>query len=190
MSIISRRIGSVLFGLALLTASAWAGPSTIQGEVKGPDGKAVKGAEVTMAPKGAKTATNSVKTDSQGRFAFKSVDVGSYNLQVSAKGLASTTAEDVRTRAGGAIGVNFILKTQTGTAAAGPAAKQKAKHMVWMPAETGSNLGGRWVEVSDTTGQAGPSVNNLQRGSGSAITGMQGGPGGSGGSNTGSGGGR
>jgi hypothetical protein len=191
MSILSRKIGSVLFGLVLLTGSAWAaGPTTIQGDVKGPDGRAVKGAEVTIERKGGKPWSDTMKTDRDGRYVFKYLEVGAYNLRVSANGLASTAAQDVRAKMDRAITVTFNLKKQTGTAAAGPAVTKKAKHMVWMPAETGSNLGGRWVEVNDTTAAAGPSMNNLTRASGDAIKGMQGGPGGNGGSNSGQGGGR
>ncbi len=184
-----RTLGSVLFSLVLLTGSASAAPTAIHGDVKGPDGRPVKGAEVTIERKGGKVWSNTMRTDRDGRFNFQYLEVGAYNLRVNANGLAPTAAQDVRTKMDAAIGVTFNLKKQTGTAAAAPAVK-KAKHMVWMPPETGSNLGGRWVEVPDTTGQAGPSMNNLTRAGGGALQGMQGGPGGSGGSNTSGGGSR
>ncbi len=190
MSILSRKMGSALLGLTLLTGSALAAPTAIHGDVKGPDGRPVKGAEVTIERKGGKAWSNTMRTDRDGRFNFQYLEVGAYNLRVSANGLASTSAQDVRTKMDAAIGVTFNLKKQTGAATAGPAVTKKAKHMVWMPPETGSNLGGRWVEVDDTTAQAGPSMNNLTRASGGAIKGMQGGPGGSGGSNTSGGGSR
>jgi hypothetical protein len=181
-------MGSVLLGLVLLSGSAWAGVTTIQGDVKGPDGKPVNGAVVTIERKGGKAWTNFMKTDHEGRFVFKYLDVGAYNLRVSANGLAATAAEDVRAKMDAAITVTFNLKKQTGAAAAGPVVKKKAKHMVWMPAETGSNLGGRWVEVDDKTAEAGPSMNNLQRGNGNSVIGMQGGHGGAGGTNVSGGG--
>ena len=174
MSIISRKLGSALLGLVLLSGSAWAGPTTIKGEVKGPDGRPVKGAEVMIERNGAKGPSNSMKTDSQGRYVFTYLDPGTYNVQASANGLAATGAENVMPKPDSAISVNFMLKKQTGTVPATAQVKKKAKHMVWMPPETGSNLGGRWVEVDE----AGLSVNNVQRHSGKSILAMQGGHGG------------
>jgi hypothetical protein len=51
------------------------------------------------------------------------------------------------------------------TACAGPSAAVKSgKHMVWVPSNTGSHIGGRWVEV-DETGSAGTAALNVERAS-------------------------
>ena len=49
--------------------------------------------------------------------------------------------------------------------------------MVYVPAETGSNLSGRWVEVDDQAGAgaATAGTNNVRRLSGDAVRNMQGG---------------
>jgi hypothetical protein len=44
--------------------------------------------------------------------------------------------------------------------------QKKHTHMVYQPAETGSNLGGRWVEVDDNTGAP---TSNVQQLSGEAV---------------------
>ena len=40
--------------------------------------------------------------------------------------------------------------------------QKQGKHMVWVPAETGSHLGGRWVEVDESAKPA-PGASNVQR---------------------------
>src|SRR5205085_543999 len=57
---------------------------------------------------------------------------------------------------------------------------KKHTHMVYVPAETGSNLSGHWVEVDDTTGAAAATTTNAKRLSGEAIRNMR-----AGGSNSG-----
>ena len=51
------------------------------------------------------------------------------------------------------------------TACSGPNAGVKSgKHKVWVPSDTGSHLGGRWVEVGET-GSADTGASNVQRAS-------------------------
>jgi hypothetical protein len=169
MSITSRTLGSVLFSLVLLSGSAWAAPLTIQGDVKGPDGKPVPSAEVRIQRAGNKVFGGTLKTDAQGRYLFKDLALGTYILRASANGMATTSVENVLTRADGAVRVDFNLKKQTGAASAG-AAKKKATHMVYVPPETGSNLGGRWVEVDDGDNTA--AASRTSHASGASIRGM------------------
>src|SRR6266550_2212090 len=99
----SLQIGFILLGSAFLMSNLGAATPTIQGDVRGPDGKLLAGAEVRVQLKDAK--------------------------------------------------------------AAAPA--KKAKHMVWVPADTGSHLGGRWVEVDDQgKGAAGA---NIDKASGEGL---------------------
>ncbi len=148
MSTSPRKIASLFTALALLSGSAWAASSIVQGDVKGPDGKALSGAEVRLQRKGDKASAQTAKTDARGRYAFKDLRIGSYDLTASANGMAATAAQNVGTTDRGAVSVNFNLKTQTG-AAATALSKKKAKKLVWMEPEMGSHLGGRWVEVND-----------------------------------------
>jgi hypothetical protein len=157
MFISSRIIGSVFLGLILVAGTVGAATSTIQGDVKGPDGKPIQGAQVTIARKDAKGSVGSVKTDSKGRYVLKDLALGAYNISVNANGMAATTATDVKSRTDGVLRLDFNLKRQAGTAeAATPDKKKKVKRMVWVPGKTGSNLGGGWAEVEegDNTSQA------------------------------------
>src|SRR6266850_1615351 len=110
-----RRISLLLFGLILLSGSAWAATLGFQGDVKGPDGKPVKGAEVRIQLKGAKAPVRSVKTDQQGRFTFKNLAMGEYSLVVTSNGMATATVENLKTRVDGAVEVNFKMIKQVGS---------------------------------------------------------------------------
>lgn len=142
----------------------------IQGDIKGPDGKPIKGAEVRYQRKDDKNVTGSTKTDGQGRYTLKNLVIASYTLSVSANGMATTSAENVKARSDGAVSVNFDLKKQSGAQTASTT-KKKAKHMVWMPATTGSNLGGRWVEVEDNSST--PGSERVEKMGGTGVKNMQ-----------------
>src|SRR6059036_3843980 len=66
MLIRSLQIGVI--GLLLCVASAWAGPSSIQGTVNDAKGQPIKGADVRIESKDGKQLFNTVKTDAKGRY--------------------------------------------------------------------------------------------------------------------------
>jgi uncharacterized surface anchored protein len=170
MLITSRQIGLGILGLFLLSGSAWA--AAIQGDVRGPDGKAVAGADVRIDRKDKKAAPMAVKTDHQGQYSFTKLDVGTYKLQASSNGMAATASNDIKTRSDGTVRVDFSLKT------AKAAATKKKMHKVWVHADTGSNIGGKWVDVPDdeaapVTTSTEPGVNNLSKGGNTMVRGAQ-----------------
>ena len=167
MVIRSRIIGFALLGLALLTGSVGATTPSIQGDIKGPDGKPVPSAEVRIERKDAKSPAVALTADRNGRYVFKNLALGTYKVTASKNGMAATAIDNIRTRAEGAVRVDFDLKKQTGEAKASMPAK-KAKHMVWMPADTGSHLGGKWVEVDDQ-GKGAAGANNIDKASGEGL---------------------
>jgi hypothetical protein len=63
-------------------------------------------------------------------------------------GAVKASIMNTKTKADQPTQLNFDLKPVP--AAQASAAAKKGKHMVWMPATTGSHIGGRWVEVDDT----------------------------------------
>jgi len=166
MSIRSRVIGLFLLGLALMTGGAWAQALSIQGNVKGPDGKPVNGASVRIEQKNAKTMLNDAKTDRKGNYGFNSLASGTYKLTAWVNNVP-TSIDNVKTRPGGAVRVDFDIKPP-----AAKAAGKKAKHMVWMPAETGTHIGGRWVEVEDGSVILG--TERVDKASGEAFRTLQG----------------
>jgi 5-hydroxyisourate hydrolase-like protein (transthyretin family) len=157
MFIKSLQIG--LMGFLLCTASAWAGPASIQGIVKDAQGKPIKGADVRIQSQNGKQLFNTVKTDKQGRYISQGLQPGVYRISLVVNGAVKADIGNTKTRSDQATQLNFDLKP----VAAGQASteQKKGKHMVWMPPTTGSHTGGRWVEVTD--GAAEPGTLNVKR---------------------------
>jgi hypothetical protein len=145
MFIKSLQIGFV--GLFFCIASAWAGPASIQGIVKDAKGQPIKGANVQVASKDGKQLYNTVKTDAKGRYISQGLQPGVYRVSLIVNGATKASISNTKTQPDQSTVLNFDLKP----VAAGQASTQQksGKHMVWIPAETGSHMGGRWVEVDD-----------------------------------------
>src|SRR5882724_2007029 len=158
MSNKSLQIGFI--GLLLCAATAWAGPSAIQGVVKDAKGQAIKGADVQIASKNGKQQFNTVKTDAKGRYISESLPVGIYRVTLVVNGAVKASITNTNTKADQTTQLNFDLKPAP--AAQTSAGQKKGKHMVWMPATTGSHTGGRWVEVDDN-GSTDPGALNGQK---------------------------
>lgn len=149
---ISRFIGSVLFGSLLLAGGAAVQAATIQGTVKGPDGKAISGAEVRIEGIKDTQALKSVKTDQKGNYVFKDVAVGTYKLTTWVNKVP-TQIGNVKARSEGIVRVDFDIK-----ATAAQAAGKKTTHRVWVEGKAGSHIGGHWVEL-DENGNPPPGEN-------------------------------
>lgn len=158
MFIKSLQIGFI--GLLLCAATAWAGPSGIQGVVKDAKGQAIKGADVQIASKDGKQQFNTVKTDAKGRYISGSLPVGIYRVTLVVNGAVKASITNTNTKADQTTQLNFDLKPVP--AAQTSAGQKKGKHMVWMPPTTGSHTGGRWVEVDDN-GSTDPGALNVQK---------------------------
>ena len=146
MSIKSLQIGFI--GLVLCAASAWAGPSSIQGIVNDAKGKPIKGADVRIESKDGKQLFNTVKTDASGRYISQGLPVGVYRVTLVVNGAVKASISNTKTKADRPTQLNFDLKPTSTSQASGSA--KKGKRMVWVPASTGTHTGGRWVEVDDT----------------------------------------
>jgi hypothetical protein len=124
---------------------------SIEGVVRGPDGKALKDAEVRI--EGKDKALLTTKTDARGHYSYKKMAPGVYKLSVV---LSSTVQSSVNVQTStNNSRVDFDLK---------PAAPKKVKHYVWVDAPTGSHMGAGWVEVDDT-GNTTPGSLNMQKAS-------------------------
>ena len=139
------RIGVI--GVMLCAATAWAGPASIQGIVKDAKGQPIKGANVQVASRDGKQTYDTVKTDAKGRYISQGLPPGVYRVSLIVNGAVKTAISNTKTKPDESTVLNFDLKPVT----AGQANTQQktGKHMVWIPAETGSHMGGRWVEVDD-----------------------------------------
>ena len=152
----------VILGSIFAAAAAMAQTSSIEGVVRGPDGKPMKGADVRLESKSKGVAAQMAKTDTSGRYQFANLGVAKYRVTVLWGSKVQGFIDNVNTTTSKAARVDFDLK---GGAAGQP---KKAKHLVWVPSETGSNLGGRWVEEDDSAGSE-----RVEKKSGEALQRMQ-----------------
>ena len=164
MSIKSLQIGFI--GLVLCAASVWAGPSSIQGIVKDAKGQPIKGADVRIESKDGHQQFSTVKTDSKGRYISQGLTAGGvYRVNLVVNGAVKASITNTKTKPDQATQLNFDLKPVAATQATKD--QKKGKHLVWVPARTGSHVGGSWVEVPD--GATGADALNVKRASGEQL---------------------
>jgi 5-hydroxyisourate hydrolase-like protein (transthyretin family) len=149
-----------LMGFFFCAANAWAGPASIQGVVKDAQGKPIKNADVRVESKDGKQVVNTVKTDSQGRYISQGLQPGVYRVSLVVNGAVKAAINNTKAKSDQATQLNFDLKPAT-TAQTATTTTQKKKHMVWVPASTGSHMGGRWVEVPESGSE--PGTLNVKR---------------------------
>ena len=165
MFIKSLRIAVV--GLAVCVANAWASPTSFEGTVKAPDGRPVGNADVRVEAIGASKFSKTVKTDAKGQYVCNGLAEGTYKVTLVVNGAIRAQIKNASAPLGESTKLNFDLKAETG-------AKAKATHMVYMASETGSHLGGRWVEVDDKGNLVGgASADNVHKGGSGALQEMQ-----------------
>src|SRR6266699_2536380 len=126
----SLRLGFV--GLVLSDATAWAGPSAIQGVVN----------------------------DAKGRDVSDGLAAGMYRVTLVVNGAVKASINNTKTKADQPTQLNFDLKLAPAPQA--NAAAKTGKHKVWVPATTGSHIGGTWVEVDDS-GSSAAGAENVQQ---------------------------
>src|SRR5947207_14660358 len=154
--------------------AAWAsptGPSTIQGDVKDSKAQPVAGAEVHIQAKDGSGFYRIIHTDASGHYAASKLPNTDYEVVLFVNGSIKTTINNTKTFADKPTQLDFKL---TGQYATNKPAK-KHTHMVYVPAETGSNLSGRWVEVDDNGDNAAIFAGsaNLKKGGSATIKGFQ-----------------
>jgi len=175
MFIKSLQIGLMAFSLC--AASVWAGPASIQGNVKDAKGQPIKGADVRVESRDGKQLFNTVKTDGKGRYISQGLKPGVYRVSLVVNGGVKASIMNTSTKADQSTQLNFDLKPAVASPAG--AAQAKGKHMVWMPPSTGTHTGGRWVEVGEGA-SGGANALRVQRGSAETVRQqqLQGAPGG------------
>ena len=147
-------------GFVLFVATAWAGGSAIQGVVKDAKGQAIKGADVRIESKDGSKLFKVVKTDQNGRYTADGLPAGVFRTTLVVNGAVKASITNTKTKADQSTQLNFDLKPVTASQASAPV--KKGKHMIWVPSQTGSHIGGRWVEVDDN-GSADPGALNVQK---------------------------
>jgi serine/threonine protein kinase len=121
------------------------GSASIQGFVKSAEGEPMKGADVRIESRDGKQVFSTVTTDPNGRYHSQGLQPDVYRVTLLVNGEVKASIMNTQTKANQPTELNFDLKpaSQAGNIAKG------GKHMVWVPARTGSHIGGNWVEVDD-----------------------------------------
>jgi tetratricopeptide (TPR) repeat protein len=96
-------------GLALLTSTAWAQTTTLQGDVKGPDGQGLKGAVIDLTRTDIK-GHYTVKTDKKGHWLYTGLPAGTYDIQCIVDGKVVDKVSGVKSGYGDNPPVNFDMK--------------------------------------------------------------------------------
>jgi tetratricopeptide (TPR) repeat protein len=104
-----RNLGVAAAGMAFLAVSAFAQITTIEGIVKGQDGKPVEKAEVQIVRTDIK-GSYKTKTDKKGHYLYMGLPMGKYDVTVLVDGKVMDAMKGVSTRPGDPIPVNFDLK--------------------------------------------------------------------------------
>jgi serine/threonine protein kinase len=120
-------------------------PASFQGFVKDAKGEPIKGADVRIESRDGKQMFGTVKTDPKGRYISQELQPGVYRITLLVNGAVKASILNTRTKVDQPTQLNFDFKP---TSQAARIAKG-GKHMVWVPARTGSHIGGNWVEVDD-----------------------------------------
>ena len=145
MFIKSLQIG--LMGFLLCAVNAWAGPASIQGIVKDAKGQPIKGADVRIESVDGKQLFKTIKTDPRGRYVSQGLQLRVYRVTLLVNGVVKACITNVKTKQDQATELNLDLNRVAPVQATTD--QKKRKNMVWIPASTGSHLGGSWVEVDE-----------------------------------------
>jgi hypothetical protein len=127
-------------GLVLCAATVWAGPSSIQGVVKDAKGQPIKVQMSGLSRKDGKQLFNTVKTDVKGRYISQGLAPGVYRVTLMVNGAVKGSIMNTKTKPDQATQLNFDLRPVSASQAS--TAGKSGKHMVWVPAATGSHIGG------------------------------------------------
>jgi carboxypeptidase family protein len=159
-------------GLFVLSFSAWAGTSALEGVVKDPGGRPIKGADVRIEATNGTNFSKIVKTDSNGHYICDSLAVATYKATLVVNGSIKASIVNAKTKLGSHTQLNFNSTEKTASA---------KTHRVWVPPDTGTHIGnGVWVEVdengnivSNTGVNSTTGVNSVEKNSAGIIQGAR-----------------
>lgn len=108
--------------ISLIAGSAWAQTTTLEGDIKGPDGQPLKGAVVVLDRTDIK-GHYQVKSDKKGHWLYTGLPYGKYDISCVVNGQVMDKVSGVQSKYGESTPVNFDLQK---TAAAHAAQQQAA----------------------------------------------------------------
>jgi hypothetical protein len=147
-------------------ANAWAAPTGLEGTVRDSHRQPVRNADVRIE---GKDFSKTVKTDGNGHYACTGLAAGNYHVTLLINAAVKASIKNASTKLGESTRLNFDLKD----AGAADKSGKKATHMVYVPAETGSHIGGRWVEVDDNGTATTAGADNVEKVGGGAVRQIQ-----------------
>jgi hypothetical protein len=159
-------INFILVVAFALSATGSAQVSVIQGDIQGTDGRRLKGAEMRIERIDTKSKPFTAKTDAKGYYFVSGIPAGAYKISLLVNGEVQFSVGDLKVRADDPLEIDFNMKLATLTLSS-PTAK-RARHFVWTNVGTGSQLGGRWVEVSQPENPV-PGMWNTEQHSGELV---------------------
>lgn len=108
---IFRKLAFASASILFATFASFGQTSSLEGDVKGEDGQPLRGALVKIERKDIK-GSYKVKTDKKGHFFHAGLPLGTYRLVLEVDGKDRDTVDNVRTRLGDPVAVNFDLQAQ------------------------------------------------------------------------------
>ena len=166
----SRNLSLAFLAVILTAPAAWADTAAIEGTVKDVNGRALSGADIRIEAKDGSTWHKLAKTDAKGHYAYVGLTVGTYRVSLLVNGATKAAINNVKTKPGNSTNLNFDLQKGNDSSQASASSKRKT-HKVWIPPQTGSNFGGRWVEVED--GDSTTTKSNVTRTGAGALNTLQ-----------------
>ena len=139
-----RSIAVVVFALALSAVSASATVLALTGTVTDSKGQPISGAQISIEGRGGSADSKVVKTDGKGHYVHSGLGEGTFKVILSINGAVKASIANVRIDENNPTEhLDFALRPGKALPNA------RGKHYVWVPASTGSNLAGSWMEVDD-----------------------------------------
>lgn len=162
--------GLLLLGALIFTGNVFAGPSAVEGIVKDANARPIGGADVRVEARN-RGSSQVVKTDARGHYIYDGLTPGvTYRVTLVINGAVKASINNVLAKSG-STELNFDLKTSS--VSGDRIVTKNGKHYVYIPSETGSHLGGRWVEVDENGNADSVGVNNVERAGSEALRRMQ-----------------
>lgn len=169
--LVPRLVTLLALSVFALVASLFAAASIVEGTIKDANGRPIIGAEVRIEVRNGSNWNRRQKSDSNGYYIFDGLTPGvTYRVTLVVNGAVKASINNVLAK-GGATQLNFDLRT--GSVSRNRMVTKNGKHYVYIPAETGSHLGGRWVEVDENGNADSTGVNNVERAGSEALRRMQ-----------------
>ena len=168
---ISRIVRLLILATFVFAGSLFAASSAVEGSVRDATGRPIAGADIRIEARNGHGSIGLVKSDGRGHYFFEGLSPGvTYRVNLLINGSVKASINNVLAKSG-PTELNFTLKTNS--VSGDRTVTKNGKHYVYVPAETGSHLGGRWVEV-DGNGQAdSTNVNNVERAGSEALRRIQ-----------------